>query len=257
MRALLDGDIILYRSALSVEQRMYTAYTSSGEPVASSPRKKDLEDYEFSYLTYDAYIDEGDWEDAKKNAQSLIDRIRSRTESYDNYTIYITMGNNYRKDVDPEYKANRTSKPILYKYMLDYMLTLPRVESVWGQEADDALGINQRADTVICSIDKDLKMVPGNHYNFIKDEWFKVNRDEGIRFFYKQLLTGDRTDNIFGVHGVGDKRADKILQDAKTESEMYDAVLEAYEKDATRVLKNARLLWIRQQEDEMWEAPQS
>ena len=100
-------------------------------------------------------------------------------------------------------------------------------------------------------------MVPGNHYNFIKDEWFKVKQDEGIRFFYKQLLTGDRTDNIFGVKGVGDKRADKILQDAKTESEMYDAVLEAYEKDATRVLKNARLLWIRQQEDEMWEAPQS
>ena len=257
MKALIDGDIILYRAALSVEQRMYTAYTSSGDPVASSPRKKDLEDYFFDYLQYDSYIDEGDHVEAKDNVMSLLDKIRHTNMCRDDYECYITMGNNFRKEVDVEYKANRTSKPILYNLIKDYMLTLPNVVPVWGQEADDALGINQTSETVICSIDKDLRMIPGQHYNFVTGEWFKVEPEDGIRFFYKQLLTGDRTDNIFGVKGVGTKRADALLQDAETESEMYQVCLQAYEKDETRLLNNGRLLWIRRQENEMWEPPKS
>jgi hypothetical protein len=74
-------------------------------------------------------------------------------------------------------------------------------------EADDLLGINQTKDTIICTIDKDLRQVPGQHYNFVKDEIFTVNLQEGLLWFYTQMLTGDASDNISGIRGIGLKKA--------------------------------------------------
>ena len=39
-----------------------------------------------------------------------------------------------------------------------------------------------------------------------------MKEEDTLRWFYKQVLMGDRVDNIPGLKGVGDKKADKILQ---------------------------------------------
>ena len=50
------------------------------------------------------------------------------------------------------------------------------------------------------------------------------------RHWMKQALTGDKTDNIEGLPGVGPKTAEKILGDAESLDEMWDKVVATYEK---------------------------
>ncbi len=60
------------------------------------------------------------------------------------------------------------------------------------------------------SIDKDLDMIRGWHYNFIKDKKYFIDDQQAIKHFYTQILTGDRVDNIIGLRGIGPKKAEKI-----------------------------------------------
>jgi 5'-3' exonuclease len=105
------------------------------------------------------------------------------------------------------------------------------------------------------SIDKDLDMIPGHHYNPVKKDHYYVNDKEAIKNFYRQILTGDKVDNVQGLRGIGPKKADKILGDFDTDLAMYEAVLKAYDGDAERVLENGQLLWIRRKKDELWQPP--
>ena len=176
------------------------------------------------------------------------------------YQGFLTGSNNFRKDiaVTAPYKGNRTqSKPKHYELIREYLNKAWACEVIEGQEADDAIGIKAYEiedveDFVIMSIDKDLNMIRGWHYNFIKDEKYFVDDQEAIKHFYTQILTGDRVDNIVGLRGVGPKKAEKILQDCVTEADMYKAVLEAYDNDEERVLENGQLLWIRRKENQIW-----
>lgn len=63
--------------------------------------------------------------------------------------------------------------------------------------------------TVICTKDKDLDMISGLHYNWTKDkEPYEVSEQQALKAFYSQLLTGDRVDNIQGIKGIGNKKAE-------------------------------------------------
>lgn len=176
------------------------------------------------------------------------------------YLGFLTGSNNYRKEiaVTAPYKGNRTQeRPKHYNLIREYLEKAWGCVVVDGQEADDAIGIkaykfDNTEDYVIMSIDKDLDMIRGWHYNFIKDNKYFVDDQEAIKHFYTQILTGDRVDNIVGLKGIGPKKAAKILEDCKTEEEMYKAVLEAYDNDETRVLENGQLLWIRRNENQIW-----
>jgi len=46
-----------------------------------------------------------------------------------------------------------------------------------------------------------------------------------------------------------------MLKYCKTEQELYEACVDAYGGDVDRVLENARLLWLRRYEGEMWTPP--
>lgn len=260
MRALIDGDILLYRACNAVQSRLYIAYDSSGTPVSCSSRKRDLPDVvsEGGHVSFKITIEEDAFDEATMLYNVMLKNVLKAVQGKPtkHYQVYLTGGSNYRRAIYPEYKAGRPPKPILYKAMLAYVLSLKNHELIEGQEADDALGINQTPDSIICSIDKDLLMVEGRHYNFVKDEFITITKEEGMRNFYKQLLTGDRVDNIPGLHGIGPKKAEKILSECTTEEEMYEAVFEAYEGCAQTIERNAQLLWIRREEGELWTAPQ-
>jgi DNA polymerase-1 len=127
------------------------------------------------------------------------------------------------------------------------------------QEADDAIGIRAYSlgeeDYVICSIDKDLDNIRGKHYNFVKNEHYNITEEVAIKNFYRQVLTGDRVDNVPGLAGIGPKKADKILKDCSTEEDLYKAVLEAYDGNVELMTEMAQLLWIRRKEGELWQPP--
>ena len=177
---------------------------------------------------------------------------------------YLTGKSNYRDDIakTQTYKGHRlgVAKPKHFDLMREYMEKAWGFEIQEGQEADDAIGIEayklDPRDYVICSIDKDLNNLRGWHYNFHKNEMYYVKEEEAIKNFYKQLLTGDRTDNIPGIKGIGDKKADKILDGLEEEEDLYRAVLEVYKYNRDYLLEQGRLLWIRRKKEELWMLPE-
>ena len=176
------------------------------------------------------------------------------------HELFLTGKVNYRHDiaVTAPYKGNRkdVKKPTHLPLLREYLQTAWGASVSDGQEADDDIAIRATElgdDAIIVSIDKDFMQVPTWHYNFVKREKKYVTPEEGLRFFYKQILTGDNADNIKGLHRVGDVRATKMLADAKTEQELYACCVEAM--GAERVLENARLLWLRPQPNQLCEPP--
>lgn len=181
------------------------------------------------------------------------------------YNCYLTSTDhsNYRYGIYPEYKSNRSStKPTHYHLLRDYLVNCHGAEVIYGQEADDALAQAQESitPTIIVSIDKDLDQIPGLHFNFVKGLLYEVSEVEALRSFYRSLLTGDRTDDIPGIPGIGPVRAGRIIDPLLTEKEMYGRILEEYQKafkeSASDLLtRNAALLYIRKKEGQGWVVP--
>jgi len=224
MIALVDADVVAYRIAFGCNDEP--------EKVAIAKAAEFLEDLVFTFANADDC--EG----------------------------YLTGKDNYRHEIakTAPYKANRVAeKPKHLGIIREYMISAWAFSVQEKQEADDAISIRAYAlgeeDYIICSIDKDLDNVRGWHYNFGKNERYFVKEEDAIKNFYRQVLTGDRVDNVPGLPGIGPKKAEKILQDCCTEEELYKAVLEAYKGDVVLLTEQAQLLWLRRKEGELWQPP--
>lgn len=235
-------------------------------------------------------LDTGDllaWPIVRKFVDERIQQILEGAGA-DEAVYYLTDSeSNYRNAVATilPYKGHRTSeKPPHWGDIRQHLIDNYDAEVQYGIEADDRCGIEQsiayretvtyvdddpyhfytpyvkecllkeECDTIICSRDKDLSMIAGWHYswpcgNQKERKWF-VSEEDGIRFFYKQLLTGDATDNILGLYRVGEKaNCVKALDDMTDELDMFKHVYKEYENRfgayAYQFLEeNARLLWI-------------
>ena len=171
------------------------------------------------------------------------------------YRCYLSGGGNFRKVLYPEYKANRVQpKPKWLHKCREHLVISYNAVIVDGIEADDAIGMNMGPETVCVSIDKDLRQLPGWHYNFVKGQLDEVNEYDAEYNFYAQFLIGDRSDNIFGVQGIGEKKAEKILYGMDV-GDMFSKVRELYNNDA-RFLLNGQLLHVFRKKDDIW-LPQS
>lgn len=175
---------------------------------------------------------------------------------------YLTGKENFRETVAviQPYKGhrNRGERPFWYYAIYSYLRDSRNAVVVDGMEADDAISINACTDmggSVICSRDKDLRMVPGYHYQWPswkqeEQEPFWVGPISGLQFFYTQLLTGDSADNIPGLYNVGPKSASvKRLSEYASELEMFKEVQHQYELRFGSfwemfMWENGTLLWM-------------
>jgi 5'-3' exonuclease len=183
------------------------------------------------------------------------------------YKAFLTGSDNFRLEHNPAYKANRKDvpRPRWLQDVREHLVLQWNASVEDGQEADDALGIHQCANenTTICSIDKDLLMIPGFHYNFVTGEHLEQHPIPAIRRMYYQLLMGDRTDNVFGFDGIARQKVPNKLQHIFDELDSYDDELDMFDfvrnlyNDDTTLLKNGRCLWIRRKEGELWNFPKS
>lgn len=181
----------------------------------------------------------------------------------EDYKGFLTGKGNFRDElaVTAPYKGQRISeKPVHFQALRCHLVTSWGFTVVKGIEADDAVGIAAYAvpedQTIMVHIDKDLNQFRGWHYNYRKKQKYYVSEFEGLVSFYTQILTGDRIDNIIGLKGIGPVKAKKILADCTNETELYTAVLKAYDGDEKRVLENGQLLWLQRKEHELWQLPQ-
>ena len=223
--ALIDGDILVYR-------------------VGFSTNEPDEEKFAISRMG------------------NFVDRL-IRLEGIETYEGYLTGKNNYRSEIATEqaYKGNRKDarKPVHYDSLREYLVSKWGFTVIDGQEADDAMGIKAyelpEDSSCIMTIDKDLDMIRGWHYNFVKEDLYYVTEKEAIKNFYIQILTGDRVDNIPGIKGIGPVKANKILENCTTEKSLFKAVSEKYDHDIDKLTERGRLLWIRRKEKQLWKPP--
>jgi len=236
MIALIDGDILIYRVGFA------------------SQSKNDNGEYEAIPVEF-----------ACARMDTAIENIMKGTNA-SSYTVFLTSADksNFRFALYEEYKANRTApKPIWYQELRLHLSQRHNAVMVVGMEADDAMGMAQNSNTIICSIDKDLDQIPGKHYDFVNDVMYDVSEEDGLRFFYLQLLMGDRVDNIPGIEGVGVKTAAAMLGDMFQSEAKYAEIARAayakkYGEDKGTALMSlyGKLLKIKRKEDEpLWEPP--
>jgi len=206
-----------------------------------------------------------DVEHAYYEVDKIIKGVLEATQA-SSFAVYLTGDNNFRYNVYPEYKANRGPDPRHRKDVKAYVARTWDAIVSDGCEADDLLGVAQvgaKEETCICSIDKDLDQIPGLHFHpgikrkqvYIREpRFYTVTPEEGLRFFYYQLLVGDSTDNIKGAPGIGPKKAENILTDCKTPREFYEACLPFFSCEE-ELLLNARCIYIWQRENDLWIPP--
>jgi hypothetical protein len=173
------------------------------------------------------------------------------------YRLFLTGGKTFRHSQSPTYKANRTAeKPRYFKAIREYLVDYWNAEIVDGIEADDALGINADDDTILCSPDKDIRTISGNHLILHKTKPFElvyVSVADAWLNFYTQMLTGDGVDNVEGVKNPAKAHHSKppnftndtarAVLSGKTKEEMETLVRNLYSNDEKYNL-NHKLLWI-------------
>lgn len=125
--------------------------------------------------------------------QDVIDYIKA------DENILVTSGpTNFRYKVDPTYKANRKDTPrpeYLYdarKYFQKYWGAILAV----GVEPDDFIATYAGEDDVISTIDKDYGQLDRKIYNWNKGT---IEYGEGLKYWWIQMLIGDKADGIPGV----------------------------------------------------------
>lgn len=104
--------------------------------------------------------------------------------------------------------------------------------SIAGFEADDivSLGTHIWPNYVICSPDKDLKQLPGTHFDYKKGQIVDISVRQADYLFWYQMLVGDVTDNVAGLPGYGPKKAEEKLLKAHPEEFLSHIVRNEYVK---------------------------
>jgi 5'-3' exonuclease len=136
----------------------------------------------------------------------------------DNYVFFISGSDNFRYEeaYSKPYKGNRSEagRPMYLNEMKEYIMDKYDAISCHGYEADDAviaMSDMYGEHCIVMSQDKDLRQQQGHHYDYVKGEFIYITQDEGIKNLWKQVITGDSTDNIPGLYRIGDKKAEAYL----------------------------------------------
>jgi DNA polymerase-1 len=227
MQAWLDADILLYRAASFCEDEF------DGEPCA---------DLNQGIVLFDDFLQR--W-------------LKDLPEVTD-YKLVFTVGRNFRKELYPEYKANRKDFKVwpglwdLKQELLEYLAS----EYEDGIEADDIIGIRVTEDPenrIAVSADKDFATLPIRLYvppshGKAKGEWYSPSPAEADLYWFRQAMIGDTVDNYKGIHGIGDVKAARILPKEAPVGELWGATKAAFAKagmttdDALIMVRLARIL---------------
>lgn len=190
----------------------------------------------------------------------------------DDYRLYLTGKDNFRYKVYPRYKGHRPEeRPVLLEDTRTYAIEEWLAEPVDGMEADDKIGIEMykgfvdkdllefsemESNLVAVSYDKDFYQIPGwfcrlDAREERKYHWQHTTEDEGFYYFCKQMLEGDRADNVPGIPKVGPVKAGRLLGESKNATDLITIVSNSYVNNSVAhsdLLAYADCLWILKEE---------
>ena len=203
---LLDGHALAYRAYFALTRGSSSAFTThSGEPTAGV----------FGFT-------------------SILIRLLEQDHP-DYLAVTFDTGKTFRDNLFPDYKATRAKMPEDLRPQMDRIrqivdaFNIPRLE-MEGYEADDVLGslslrlasdgfgikiITGDRDLLQLVNDRILVNLPGKSLADAKDyfardvvELFGVKPEQVVDY---KALVGDKSDNIPGVAGIGEKTASSLL----------------------------------------------
>jgi DNA polymerase-1 len=155
---------------------------------------------------------------------------------------FDAKGPNFRHEKYPEYKANRPPMPDDLAVQIPYIKKIVTAHNIHtleeqGVEADDLIASAARTLTaagckvIVVSGDKDLLQLVGRDI-ILWDPMKDVVMDpEAIKKKYNVApeklldlfaLTGDKSDNIPGVPGIGPKSAEKLINEFGSLENLYE-----------------------------------
>jgi len=228
---LIDGHALAYRMyfALTAVGGSQRWQTSKGEPTAGI--------YGF--------------------ARELLRIIEQEQPEY--LAVAFDVGKTFRDELFPEYKGTREKMPDDLRPQIERIrqmvdaFNIPRLE-MDGYEADDVLGsvariaAEQGLGVKIITGDRDLLQLvnkrttvylAGDDQNYIKDE--DVVKKLGVppkQVVDYKAIVGDKSDNIPGVAGVGEKTAIALLEKYKTLDNIYKHIDEIENRWKTKLEAN-------------------
>ena len=162
---------------------------------------------------------------------SMLIRLKQDVAPERVVVVFDSSGPSFRKEIDPEYKANRSEMPDDLREQMPFFRPLTEafswpVISAPGFEADDIIATlvkeakDKKWGATVYSADKDLMQLIGDGVSMV-DAMRQRNfdRDAVLKKFGVGpelvrdwlALVGDTSDNIPGMTGVGPKTAAKLL----------------------------------------------
>lgn len=218
---IMDADSLLY----------FAAYTGKDEFGNKNPEYTE-EQYEIA----EGVINE-----------SIIKILTKIEEYFDIEKFYICVkgkNKNFRKNLLPEYKANRPLALPIIDHLLNYIIEHHKAIPTPYGEADDLVYTMSKAINhtgIIVHIDGDLLQMPSIFYNFKKDSWCKINEKEAKLHLALKILTGDDGDNVKVNYGLGPKKAAKLVNKEMSDYQYIKTIYQTYSKyngtEAKNVLK--------------------
>jgi DNA polymerase I len=230
---LLDGHALAYRAYYALTRGSSTAFTThAGEPTAGV----------FGFT-------------------SILLRLLEQDHP-DYLAVTFDTGKTFRDKLFPEYKATRAKMPEDLRPQMERIrqivdaFNIPRLE-MEGYEADDVLGslahylaekgfgvkiITGDRDLLQLVNDRILVNLPGKTIADARDyfpkdvvELFGVRPDQVVDY---KALVGDKSDNIPGVSGIGEKTASSLLQTYETLDGVFTHLSEVSESTRKKLEAN-------------------
>lgn len=197
--------------------------------------------------------------------KAIFDLLQNNTIKPDAIAVAFDVSRHtYRTEMYSEYKAQRESMPDTMKSQLQLIveglqaLNIP-IYTKEGYEADDVIGTiatkakQKQHKTYILTGDRDsfqlvdregfIKVIMPSKGELIEYDWYKVYDKMGV-YPYQIVdfkgLSGDTSDNIPGIRGIGEKTACKLLSRFDKLEQVYEHLNEISEKALNRKLTDGR-----------------
>ena len=167
--------------------------------------------------------------DAETALRVMEQRIRKLMATFETCRIEFHFScsreNNWRREVFPEYKMNRSGKllPIGLFSMISYCMSVYPYIKEGNLEADDTIGMaatgKYKGNNIIVSVDKDFLTIPTKIWNPVKKILKTQSRKDAFKSLIYQTIIGDTADNFKGIKGIGKVGAAKFI--AKHTNNLY------------------------------------
>jgi hypothetical protein len=282
MKAFLDGDLVVFRSGFAAERNVWHLKIPSQDYLGVFAYKREADEAldkllpgKFSRVEGEDYTiwPERELEPlshALHNARTAVEFCMQQCPVNEFDLVICLSGGGetfrHREAVTRPYKGNRKAehRPTYEKEIRNYLIANWNCVIAEDEEADDLMGIGQTEfpDSTIITMDKDLDQVPGKKYNWIKEEHSVITPEQAHYNFHMQLLTGDSTDNIPGLPGIGPGKAAKALHGMEGPMDQLEEVCRMYQIHSGKedwwsyLQEQGRLLYIRREPGQMWSIPE-